>query len=196
MHAQLSNLLVGLLAHLVPSDPSRLRTAGNFLMGTRVLFENFPSLLYSLVYEYESVECMCICMYVDVICVYMYVHMWYVYACICLCTYMCMYVCACVHTSWENVRYNVLGTLLSTRNTIINETNPHSLLRGIYNFSKIQLEDLSKFGWSTFWTLWWPSWSLMLLWGFSAHAGMWPWVPWHQIIGFVYYYQLKWLKRL
>lgn len=50
VYAQLSNLLVGLLAHFVPSGPSRLRTIGKFLVVTRVLFEHFPSLLYSSVY--------------------------------------------------------------------------------------------------------------------------------------------------
>lgn len=136
--------------------------------------------------------CVHVCYVYTYICLYVHIYVHVCIICILYCVYLCtymficvwvyVYTCICVHTGWENVCYNVLGTLLSTTNTTVNKINPYSLLHGIYNFSKIQFEDLSKFNRSTFWTLWWPSWNLLWLWGFSTYTGMWPLVPWHQIM--------------
>lgn len=94
--------------------------------------------IYACVYVYTCI-CVhiCLCVYYMCVCIiYIYVCMFMGSMCICMCVWMCM------HTRLESVCYNILDTLLSTRNTTVNKINSHLLLHRLYNFSESQFEDL------------------------------------------------------
>lgn len=105
------------------------------------LYVHMPICVYIYMCVYMFMCALYVCMYVVNMCVYVL----YIFMCVCLCggsMCICMCVWTCIPTRLESVCYNILGTLLSTRNTTVNKIYPHPLLHGIYNFSEIQFEDL------------------------------------------------------